>query len=281
MSVQSTVPCRLWVFMARRAKSALIVRRGPARWAELILWDTKKDRFERGQWFHGRIYEERCDLSPDGTKFIYFAAKYGRKRDVDIPDTWTAVSKPPYFTALALWPGLGTWGGGGVFLDDQCLWRADWPEKIHRRFSLNGLIDVLDSFDRMAVHSEFLEFERTVRDPLYLRLHQSGWELREPEGASQLKWKKENPVRRCHLLLDRSFSPSRYHLVLSGKGSVPQSFDAEWADWDQQGRLVIAHRGKLLAGKWDRHRGLRFEELVDFNEDHPVSIEAPEWAKRW
>lgn len=28
---------------------------------------------------------------------------------------WTAVSRPPYFTALAIWPCFGHWTGGGVF----------------------------------------------------------------------------------------------------------------------------------------------------------------------
>jgi hypothetical protein len=35
--------------------------------------------------------------------------------------TWTAISRPPYFTALALWPSLGTWTGGGGFGDDGTL----------------------------------------------------------------------------------------------------------------------------------------------------------------
>jgi hypothetical protein len=116
MSLKSPIPCRVTVFVARQAQAAVILRRGPTRWVELILWDTKKDLFQRGQWFHGRVYEERCDLSPDGTKFIYFAAKYGRKRDADMPDTWTAISKPPYFTqppsGRALAPGAaadGSW----------------------------------------------------------------------------------------------------------------------------------------------------------------------------
>ncbi|MBI1383654.1 MAG: hypothetical protein GC150_01905 [Rhizobiales bacterium] len=28
---------------------------------------------------------------------------------------WTAISTPPYFTALAIWPSFGHWTGGGVF----------------------------------------------------------------------------------------------------------------------------------------------------------------------
>jgi hypothetical protein len=33
--------------------------------------------------------------------------------------TWTAISTPPYFSALAIWPSFGYWTGGGVFLSEQ------------------------------------------------------------------------------------------------------------------------------------------------------------------
>ena len=64
--------------------------------------------------FKGRIYERRCDLSPDGQLLGYFAADrlsgFG---------TWTAVSRPPFLTALALWPKGDAWGGG-AFFQDSC-----------------------------------------------------------------------------------------------------------------------------------------------------------------
>jgi len=138
METTAPVPCRLWFQMARQADTAVILRRGPQRWVELILWDTRKDRFERGQWFHGRIHEERCDLSPDRTNVIYFASKYGKKRDADIPGTWTAISKPPHLTALALWPSGSMCGGGGGFLDNQRFWHAEGMP-LHLRLSLTGL----------------------------------------------------------------------------------------------------------------------------------------------
>lgn len=33
----------------------------------------------------------------------------------DIGSTWTAISTPPYFSALAIWPAVGHWSGGGYF----------------------------------------------------------------------------------------------------------------------------------------------------------------------
>ena len=87
-------PCRLFVIPAREADVALILRRGPASWYHLILWHTDTDTFDHGAWFRGRIYEERCDLSPDGQLFVYFALQ-GRKWGSEYKGSWTAVSRPP------------------------------------------------------------------------------------------------------------------------------------------------------------------------------------------
>src|SRR4051812_45410499 len=50
----------------------LVIRRGPSRQVCTMLWHRQNDTFTLGQWFKGRIYERRCDLSPAGTHFIYF-----------------------------------------------------------------------------------------------------------------------------------------------------------------------------------------------------------------
>ncbi len=70
---------------------------------------------------HGRIYERRSDLSPDGSLLIYFAQNITResKNDTEYTYAWTAVSKPPYPTALALWPKGDCWHGGGLFKNDK------------------------------------------------------------------------------------------------------------------------------------------------------------------
>src|SRR5215471_13433178 len=114
---QKTAYCRLFVILAREAHKAIIFRRGPSNWVRLIVWNTDNDTFEYGQWFKGRVYEEKCDLSPNGTKLIYFAAKHYKRFDLkaEYKNYWTAISKPPYFTALAMWPEITTYGGGGLF----------------------------------------------------------------------------------------------------------------------------------------------------------------------
>jgi hypothetical protein len=116
------VACRLSFVFASDAPVAVVLRRGPTKWVELVKWDTARDKFLDGQWLHGRIYAERCGLSPNGKLFVYFAAKYGMvDKSEGYDDTFTAVSKPPYLTALALWPHGDTYGGGGRFIDDATL----------------------------------------------------------------------------------------------------------------------------------------------------------------
>jgi hypothetical protein len=53
---------RLLVLLARRAHLGVILRGGPATWTQLITWNTRNDTFGSGQWFHGRLYERRCDI---------------------------------------------------------------------------------------------------------------------------------------------------------------------------------------------------------------------------
>src|SRR5687768_6599599 len=110
MSALPVPATRIFGVVARAAPRIVLIRRGPSKRVLLLTWDTRRHEFHCGQWFKGRIYEERCDLSPRGEHFIYLAANHKAP-----PYAWTAVSRPPYLTALVLWPNLGTWGGGGLF----------------------------------------------------------------------------------------------------------------------------------------------------------------------
>jgi hypothetical protein len=61
---------------------------------------------------------------------------------------------------------------------------------------------------------------------------------------------------------------------------------AEWADWDQRGRLAFVRRGKVFVAKPGRREDwqeqeLEEQELADFNAQEPVPIESPEWARHW
>ncbi len=111
-------PPRLFVIMARDAPAAVVIRRGPASWARVTFWNTASDVLTPGSWFRGRIYEEKCDLSPDGELLVY-AAYRGRRLRTSYSDSWTAISRAPWLHALVLWPMGTTYGGGGRFMDNR------------------------------------------------------------------------------------------------------------------------------------------------------------------
>lgn len=114
---QSPPSCRLWVLLASRSPSAVIFRRGPSEWIQLITWNTANDSFVEGQWFNGIIDPSLASLSPDGQLLIYGARKYSgsaRRRGAD--GCWSAISRPPFLTALAWWSHPGWAEGGGTFL---------------------------------------------------------------------------------------------------------------------------------------------------------------------
>jgi len=133
--------CRLYLLYASQSPKVIILRRGPSKWTQQILWDTSSDTFTYGQWFHGGIKNYDCDVSPSGDYLLYFAQKYHSK-DPDYT-TFTAVSKTPTFTALALWPLGDSWAGGGIFIDEKTFWlnhpedkRITHPDHLNTLFTL-------------------------------------------------------------------------------------------------------------------------------------------------
>ncbi len=105
MSTKASV--NLYCLIARESPTAVVIRRGPTNRAQLLSWDLTNDLFDKGQWFKGRIYEHHCDLSPSGRYLVYWAGNHKAPYY-----HWTAVSRPPYLTALSLWPNHGSIGGG-------------------------------------------------------------------------------------------------------------------------------------------------------------------------
>jgi hypothetical protein len=154
----------------------------------LLTWDTATDAVTPGQWFKGRIYEHRCDLSPSGDKLVYFAAKHRGPYG-----TWTAVSRPPWLTALALWPHGDAWGGGGLFETETRLrlnHRADRMQlaedsRLPRRFQVEPL----------GKHSGMGE-----DFPIYeLRLQRDGWRPLHP-SEKQSPYCRVRPGHRAEQL---------------------------------------------------------------------------------
>jgi hypothetical protein len=296
--VGSQSAVRLFVLLARAAPTAVVFRRGPSKQVLTLKWDMASDRFFQGQWFRGRIYEHRCDLSPSGERLVYFAAKF------DSPmRTWTAVSRPPFLTALALWPKGDAWGGGGLFETEDRL-------RLNHRvgeatlapgFRLPRGFHVQPLGDRSGGGEDYpIAALRQCRDgweetqALVAREHRLGapvWVEYDPPEI----WTRPCPsaARPFQLLrmtrglheLDGPWYITEYALRDSSSGAEQVLGRADWADWSPAGDLLLARDGKIyrlaltedhLPVELDRARELIDLAMAKFEHRRP-----PQEARSW
>ena len=282
----STPPtCRLFVLLAREAPVGVIFRRGPAKWVQIIHWDTAMDTFTPGQWFHGKVDGQRSDLSPDGTMLIYFAGRETRRAMAsDYTCFWTAISRPPYLTALALWPNGVSWGGGGLFLSNTEIWlnlRKD--AEAHPNHPPQGLtITPPPEESRLPT----VEDQRRARDG-WERVQEWQMETVPERGlvtTTPRLDRKQNPHGPQVLILTTMKADYRWreaYTIEDGTGANEMLTGAEWADWDHRGRLVYAQKGKILAQDADAIGREPPQELIDLSGHRFEEVIAPAWAKEW
>ena len=278
-AVSAASPCRLFVYLAREAPVAAVLRRGPSAWARLSLWRTDTDAIEHGQWLKGRVYERRSDLSPDGALFVAFV-RQSEGRTLPNRDTWVAVSRPPWFTALAHWVVGGTYCAGGFFPDRRALWlpfapgppdEGSVPPWLEVGTDPAGYVDRTTNWP-----------ERTV---WFNRLLRGGW--RRVEGATPETWERPAPGGEATLAMtlrsEADFAAYggphvvEYAIRSGPTGEVVSIGQATWADWDQRGRLIVARDGRL----WHREGTGALREIADFNPQRPEPAPAPAWALEW
>jgi hypothetical protein len=277
---------RLYAILARATPKAVIFRRGPSKWVQLISWRTDSDIFTYGQWFHGHIYERRCDLSPSGKLLIYFASKITSKTlaDPEYTYAWTAVSRPPYLTALALWPKGDCWHGGGLFKSEREVWLNHAGSRSHPNHRPRGLRVISNP---LATGEDYPVWSRRIERDGWLRV-QSGSYLPKARGWKVVQkeiWQRKQPAG--HAVLQSTLEtidfrrPGGYaeSFAVNTGGRRIEIPEIDWADWDQTGRLVFARAGKIFAG---RINGPEVEAklLADMNSSRPSPVAAPEWATK-
>jgi hypothetical protein len=237
-------PARLHVILAREAPLAVVLRRGPAKQVCTVLWNRRTDEFALGQWLKGRIYEDKCDLSPDGRYFIYFA--YDGRPHREHGPAWTAISRAPWLKAIALYAEGDTWGGGGMFTGPRTYWhgsahrgvretnevrrddQAAWPQVWHDRWAETGW-----SFHKQMDAAGQAQGYREKELP-------RGWKLRLKFGGG-------------------------YEVEHVRSQSLWFFSDWTWAEWDRE-RLVWAKAGCLFTAALDRETGIGTPTLLhDFN----------------
>lgn len=278
-SFDGSFPPRLHCILARFGSKAIVLRRGPSKRVATFLWDRSDDSFVLGQWLKGRIYERRCDLSPDGSLFLYFAMN-GKWRS-ETRGSWTAVSRTPYLKALDLYAKGDCWEGGGLFVSNMSYWLND------RHFRPELVLEQSSGARQMSEFRPDLDYGAECTGVYYHRLLRDGWKLVERSvrdsrnGATIFEKRLSNggSLRKiAHEGLDSPDGRGCYwdaHELLDEDGVVLRSeIDWEWAEWDGDS-LVWAEGGRLFRSPWNRSKDLEPVLLRDFNDDLFAAVEAP------
>lgn len=247
--VEPTHSARLHLLPAFQAPVCVVIRRKPSRLFHVMKWDTRRDTFEHGSWFRGKLYPMRCDVSWDGRWMVYLAM------GADGSTTWNGLCQPPWLKTIVESANTGTWAGGGVFTGAETLtantcWYAEQSLTDGRRIPKLRIVERRNGGeDEGALHE---------------RLRRDGWERSGPNWGTgrEIKTRRDRytvanvgddgwhwkPTRRHPTLrtwyrgyLERGRT---FEFELEG---YEQFVDArvEWATWDCKGDLLVARCGHL------------------------------------
>ena len=304
-------PARIEGIVAREAEVAMVFRRGPSRWTQGLLWNLATDEVTPGQWIGGRVYARRCDLRPDGRLLVGAYTNYRKEGD---ECGWTAVSRAPYFTALALWFSRSAWNGGGLWDEDGTLALNEPPGPFREAQPPPPGLSV-----------RRLDLGRGEDEPIHtMRLLRSGWMqeqtvetvLTNPEARERYERFSQiasDPARFQELLaldLSQPLFPvyatvrpqiltkplARGRLVWESgvegetwriendaetvrREFAPPKFGGMWLDSDHAGRIVFGDAGCLWA--WCGFPDGEPTLVADLSPNRFEPAEAPEWAKSW
>lgn len=290
---------RIHVILARDAPVAAVLRRGPSKQVLLSAWNLARDTLEHGQWFKGRIYEQRCDLSPNGEYLVYFAASQRPPFG-----SWTAVSRPPYLTALLLYPKGDCWGGGGSFASDRRLdlnHRVPGETRLAEGYRLPRRLEVGAFGDYPG---------RGEDDPIrHQRMIRDGWVLQQAgtgiqRGFDASPWVVYDPpciyarphrvlpalsLERRTVGLNEKNGPweiKEHRVTGPGEAVLLDLGRSDWADWDFRGDLLFARDGRLHRCRGPRTTAARPEigppvVVADLRGLTFRQLAPPTWATEW
>ncbi len=261
--------------VARDADVAIVLRRGPTRHVRLLTWDLRDGTVLGGQWLVGNVEFGACSVSPNGELFVYFARKGGR--------TFTCVSRPPYFTALAFWQAKLPWPGGGFFVanDHVVLGVTHPPDEgsLPPRLSVSDVWSYLPWRGNKARPSPDTFGDAVLKVP----------EARQYWQLAGRRYRKPNP-RDLSLVLERDEYPGRagpcrlVQVTGSTEAGARELGSLDWADWTQDGTLVFGDAGRLYRQqvRGERARTSPAPVLVaDLTTQVFEPMVAPEGARQW
>ena len=269
---------RLFGIPAARAPIVAVLRRGPSEWSHVGRWDVAGGVYEPGAWIRSNLYPQRCDLSPDARWLCYFTLR--GKASWRAGNTYVAISRLPWLTALAAWATCGTWTRGAHFTDARGVSTLGRPSE-------GDVAPGLERFGLAVTRAASFAVERrrgwTETADTQPRKSGDMWDETRPVTMEKARPKSEGSVR---LAVHGWFAAFRsgasgetlYAII---EGERQRWLDgAQWADWDAEGRLLVAtDDGRLQIRDGGDATAVLWEQ--DLSGLTPAPTPPPAEAKQW
>lgn len=273
---EKAVP-RIYCIPATGAPVVAVFRRGPTRWSHVGRWDLAQRRYEPGGWLKGRIFPRRSDLSPDGRLLCYFAHKPGASWEHG--EAYAAISRLPWLAALHAVGTCGTWTRGYYFAEDG---GCDDPEaaELPTPYGLRSIPALQFANERRRGWEETPDCPRRDPDDLWDQRRNARMQKRQPGGKRLLRVESLG-WSGGEFGVDQAVDGLRVGYSLESDGDLETLDQLQWADWDREGRLLVATRhGKLEIRDLDSGRPEALFE-ADLSRLEPNPTPAPASAHRW
>jgi hypothetical protein len=275
--MKEKIPPRIYCIPASEAPVVAVFRRGPTNWSHVGRWDLAAGRYEPGAWLRGRIFPRRSDLSPDGRLLCYFAHKPTAKWEQG--EAYVALSKLPWLTALHAFSTCGTWTRGFFFTEDGGFDNFQ-DAKLPISYGLRSIPMVQFANERRRAWEETRD--SPSRDPkdVWDQHRNARMQKCQPLG-NRVLYVESVGWAGGEFGVNQAVDGLRVRYSLESDGDLEQLDELQWADWDREGRLLVATRsGKLQV--WNLNNDgpkILFEQDLSLLEPNPIP--APAWAQRW
>jgi hypothetical protein len=266
---------------AARAPIVAVLRRGPSDWSHVGRWDVARGVYEPGAWIRANLYPQRCDLSPDGRWLCYFTLKGGARWSVGA--TYLAISRLPWLTALAAWATCGTWTSGLHFVEDRSVWQVGTPDAgdlapCRARVGLAVTRPASFAVERRRGWTETADTPPPVPGDMWDEQREVTMEKPRPSSAGAVRLR----VRGWYAAF-RALEPKPDTIVYEVKDRDDMMVlgDVQWADWDADGRLLVATRDGRLEIRDGAHPTRPGAEHADLAALAPAPAPPPDEARQW
>ena len=277
---------RLFCIPAQDAPVLAVIRRGPVDWFQIGKWDLEKPAYEPGAWFKGSLYPQRCDISPDGRWFCYLALR--DKADWSVGQTFLAVSRLPWLTALAAWPTDGTWTRGlhftGKAEHDEKLGAPEMGDldSLRKKFGLAFTEARQFSVEQRRGWTESDKTSARKKSDIFDQHRDVHIQKTQPGDKQSFRLTATGKFAAFREMSQDYWGADDLYYVLRDRRMERLLADVQWADWDRKGRLIVATvEGKLQIRELKDIDDEKITFYVDLAPGKPDPQPSPVWASDW